>query len=107
VRPGQEMNAGGAHRRKRSTGGDPQPGLAAQHPCKQQGRRGADGHRGECGHGLQPTEPVEPGKNHIRQPLPGEPFALRPGKREQVADRHGQVLQNVIAGADVPAGISI
>jgi len=43
---------------------------------------------------------------YVEQPLPGEPRASR-RVREQVCVRDGVILQNPLAGADVPANAGI
>src|SRR5947209_2692990 len=50
---------------------------------------------------------MQPGKQHIAQPLPGEPGFVGTGEGKNVLLRHRVVLEDIVSGSNMPAGVAV
>src|SRR5262249_61148980 len=83
------------------------PPAAPKHVAEQQSGREAQDHATQQGYCLDSPSLMQRRKQDIGQPLPREPRRIRRGEQKYILMGYGAMRQNVVAGADMPAGIAI
>src|SRR5271169_2141678 len=81
--------------------------AAPDHAAGQSGRKKSQDRAGGQNHALQSRPALERSENYVRAPLPGVPGCAGLGEGVKILMRNPALIEDVLAGADVPADISI
>jgi len=107
MRTGQEVDRGGGEADEGQGDGDKEVGAAPEHVAEGDGKEEAGEDDGEPDYAFEAEGGMEGGKDAVREPLPGEPGLAKVMEREEILVDEGAGAEDVVAGADVPAGIPI